>query len=183
MSGELEGKKVAFLATNGYEDAELSSPWEALEAVGATLTMVSPESGSIKGKNGHQQSVDASPSQVQASDFDALVLPGGVVNADHLRTDDASVAFAKGFFEEHKPVAAICHAPWTLIEAGVVDGRRMTSYHSLKTDLRNAGADWVDEEVVVDHGLVTSRTPADLAAFNAKTVEEIGEGKDQDQTV
>ena len=114
---------------------------------------------------------------------DALVLPGGVVNADHLRMDQPSVAFAKAFFEQHKPVAAICHAPWTLIEAGVVDGRRMTSYSSLQTDLRNAGAEWVDEEVVVDQGLVTSRTPDDLPAFNAKTIEEFGEGKHEGQTV
>lgn len=182
MSDELTGKKVAFLATNGFEDAELTSPWQALNDAGATLTMVSPESGSIEGKNGHEQSVDASPSQVTASDFDALVLPGGVVNADDLRTHSASVAFAKGFFQEHKPVAAICHAPWTLVEAGVVDGRRMTSYHSLATDLRNAGADWVDEEVVVDQGLITSRTPDDLPAFNAKTIEEIAEGQHQGQT-
>jgi protease I len=111
------------------------------------------------------------------------VLPGGVVNADHLRMDQPSVGFAKAFFEQHKPVAAICHAPWTLIEAGVVDGRRMTSYSSLQTDLRNAGADWVDEEVVVDQGLVTSRTPDDLPAFNAKTIEEFGEGKHEGQTV
>ncbi|MGA0566566.1 type 1 glutamine amidotransferase domain-containing protein [Rathayibacter sp. KR2-224] len=182
MSGELNGKKVAFLATNGYEDAELTSPWQALQGAGATLTMVSPEARSIKGKNGHEQTVDASPSQVRASDFDALVMPGGVVNADHLRMDEASVGFAKGFFEEHKPVAAICHAPWTLIEAGVVDGRRMTSYRSLKTDLLNAGADWVDEEVVVDQGLVTSRTPDDLPAFNAKAIEEFGEGEHEGQT-
>jgi protease I len=182
MSGELTGKKVAFLATNGFEDAELTSPWEALQAASATLTMVSPHSGSIEGEKGHKQTVDESPSQADASDFDALVLPGGVVNADHLRIDEASVVFAKAFFDQHKPVAAICHAPWTLVEAGVVDGRRMTSYRSLKTDLRNAGADWVDEEVVVDQGLVTSRTPADLAAFNAKTVEEIGEGRHRGQT-
>ncbi len=180
---ELDGVKVAFLATNGFEDAELTSPWQALSEAGAALTLVSPEQGSITGEHGHTQRVDAAPADVQAAEFDALVLPGGVVNADHLRIDQPSVAFTRAFFEQHKPVGAICHAPWILIEAGVVDGRRLTSYASLKTDLRNAGADWVDEEVVVDQGLVTSRTPDDLPAFDAKVVEEIGEGRHAGQTV
>jgi len=179
---QLNGKRVAFLATNGFEDSELTSPWQAVTEAGAVATMVAPEEGSVEGKNGHTQKVDLRSSEADASSFDALVLPGGVVNADDLRMDAASVAFAKAFFEQHKPVGAICHAGWTLIEAGVVDGRTMTSYPSLKTDLRNAGAEWVDEEVVVDAGLVTSRTPDDLPAFNAKVVEEIAEGRHEAQT-
>lgn len=178
----LTGKNVAFLATNGFEDSELTSPWQAVTDAGASAVMVSPESDSIEGKNGHTQPVDLAAAHARADDFDALVLPGGVVNGDHLRMDDASIAFAKAFFEQHKPVGAICHAAWILVEADVVDGRTMTSYPSLQTDLRNAGADWVDEEVVVDAGFVTSRNPGDLPAFNAKLVEEIGEGTHRDQT-
>jgi protease I len=173
---ELSGKRVAFLLTNGYEDSELTSPWEAVAAAGGTPVLVSPASGSVTGKNGHRQPVDTSVADADAADFDSLVLPGGVVNADHLRMDQDAVAFTKDFFAAHKPVAAICHAPWILIEAGVAEGRKLTSYPSLTTDLRNAGADWVDEEVVVDQGLVTSRTPDDLPAFNTKVVEEIAEG-------
>ena len=180
---DLNGKRIAFLATDGYEDSELTSPWKAVTDAGATATMVSPDSDSITGKNGHSQPVDVVTTAADPNQFDALVLPGGVVNADHLRMDEAAVAFAREFFAQHKPVAAICHAAWTLIEAGVVDGRTMTSYPSLKTDLRNAGAEWVDEEVVVDDGLVTSRTPDDLPAFNAKVVEEISEGAHAGQTV
>jgi len=178
----LTGKSVAFLATNGFEDSELTSPWQAVTDAGASAVMVSPESGTIEGKKGHTQSVDVAAGDAKAEDYDALVLPGGVVNGDHLRMDDASIAFAKAFFAQHKPVGAICHAAWILVEADVVNGRRMTSYPSLQTDLRNAGADWVDEEVVVDAGFVTSRNPGDLPAFNAKLVEEIGEGAHRDQT-
>ena len=178
----LSGKKVAFLATNGYEDSELTSPWQAVTDAGATAVMVAPEAGQIEGKNGHRQSVDATTADVSAADFDALVLPGGVVNADHLRLDRAAVTFTRDFFEQHKPVAAICHAPWILAEAGVLEGRTITSYPSLKTDLVNAGAEWVDEEVVVDAGLVSSRTPDDLPAFNTKAVEEIAEGTHAEQT-
>jgi len=178
----LSGKKVAFLATNGYEDSELTSPWQAVTDAGATAVMVAPEAGQIEGKNGHRQPVDATTADVSAADFDALVLPGGVVNADHLRLDRAAVTFTRDFFEQHKPVAAICHAPWILAEAGVLEGRTITSYPSLKTDLVNAGAEWVDEEVVVDAGLVSSRTPDDLPAFNAKAVEEIAEGTHAEQT-
>lgn len=178
----LTGKKVAFVATNGFEDSELTSPWQAVTDAGAQAVLIAPETGTIEGKNGHTQQVDAITTEVEASDFDALVLPGGVVNADHLRLDQGAVAFSRGFFEQHKPVGVICHGAWTLIEAGVVDGRTMTSYPSLQTDLRNAGATWVDEEVVVDSGLVTSRTPDDLPAFNAKVVEEIAEGAHADQT-
>ena len=183
MTESLTGKRVAFLATDGYEDSELTSPWQAVTDAGATAVLVSPANEAITGKNGHTQTVDVASDAAAASDFDALVLPGGVVNADHLRMDEASVAFTRAFFADHKPVAAICHAAWTLIEAGVVDGRRVTSYPSLKTDLRNAGAEWVDEEVVVDAGLVTSRTPDDLPAFDAKVVEEIAEGRHAGQTV
>ncbi|MDT0158484.1 type 1 glutamine amidotransferase domain-containing protein [Microbacterium sp. ARD32] len=173
--------RVAFLATNGYEDSELTSPWDAVTGAGATATMISPESDGITGKNGHVQNVDLLAADASADDFDALVLPGGVVNADHLRLDRASIDFARAFFEQHKPVGVICHGSWILIEAGVVDGRTMTSYPSLATDLRNAGAAWVDEEVVVDAGLVSSRTPDDLPAFCAKVIEEIDEGRHRQQ--
>jgi len=179
---DLTGKRVAFLATDGYEDSELTSPWEAVTGAGASAVLIAPESGSIEGKKGHTQTVDLVSSEADAGDFDALVLPGGVVNADHLRLDDAAVAFTRAFFAQHKPVAAICHAAWILAEADVLDGRTLTSYPSLKTDLVNAGADWVDEEVVVDQGLVSSRTPDDLPAFNAKVIEEIAEGAHAGQT-
>ncbi|MBA8815370.1 protease I [Microbacterium halimionae] len=180
---KLTGKKIAFLLTDGFEDSELTSPWNAVSDAGAAPTLVSPASGAVTGKNGHTQDVDSAVTTVNASEFDALVLPGGVVNADHLRMDEASAAFARDFFAQHKPVGVICHGAWLLIEAGVVDGRKMTSYPSLRTDLKNAGVDWVDEEVVVDSGLVSSRTPDDLPAFNAKVIEEVAEGAHQAQTV
>lgn len=173
---ELNGKNVAFLLTDGFEDSELTSPWSAVTEAGARAQLVSPADQKVTGKNGHAQTVDQTVGQADASAFDALVLPGGVVNADHLRMDQDAVAFAKAFFEAQKPVAVICHGAWILIEADVVRDRKITSYPSLRTDLRNAGAIWVDEEVVVDEGLVSSRTPDDLPAFNAKTVEEIAEG-------
>jgi protease I len=179
---EIKGKRVAFLATDGFEDSELTAPWEAVEKSGGTAVMVAPDSGAITGKNGHSQPVDLVVGDADAARFDALVLPGGVVNADQLRMDSDAVAFARAFFAQGKPVGAICHAAWTLIEGGVVDGRTMTSYPSLKTDLVNAGAEWVDEEVVVDAGFVTSRTPDDLPAFCAKVVEEISEGAHAEQT-
>lgn len=178
----LTGKKIAFLATNGFEDSELTSPWKAVTDAGATAILVAPGSGSIEGKNGHSQPVDAVSGDAEASDFDGLVLPGGVVNADHLRMDDASVAFVRDVFAQHKPVGVICHGAWILTEADLVRDRTLTSYPSLKTDLRNAGAEWVDKEVVVDQGLVSSRTPDDLAAFNAKIVEEFAEGRHAGQT-
>lgn len=181
MTG-ISGRKIAFLLTDGYEDSELTSPWEAVVAAGAEATLVAPEDGSVTGKNGHEQGVDLVIADAEASEFDALVLPGGVVNADHLRMDDDAVGFTRGFFEQQKPVAVICHGAWILIEADVVDGRRITSYPSLRTDLRNAGAVWVDEEVVVDQGLVSSRTPEDLPAFNAKLLEEVAEGAHAGQT-
>ncbi|WP_309103564.1 type 1 glutamine amidotransferase domain-containing protein [Microbacterium sp.] len=179
---KLTDKRVAFLATDGYEDSELTSPWEALTGAGAAATMVSPTADEVTGKNGHVQTVDLPAAGASADDFDALVLPGGVVNADHLRMDEDAVRFARSFFEQHKPVGVICHGAWILIEAGVVEGRTLTSYPSLATDLRNAGAAWVDEEVVVDQGLVSSRTPDDLPAFNAKVIEEVAEGRHEGQT-
>jgi protease I len=178
----LTGKKVAFLMTNGFEDSEFTSPWEAVTEHGAEAVLVSPESGTLTGKNGHEASVDLSASEANADDYDGLVLPGGVVNGDKLRMDEAAVQFARAFFEAGKPVGVICHGGWILTDADVVRGRTMTSYPSLKTDLRNAGAEWVDEEVVVDNGLVSSRTPKDLPAFNAKLVEEIAEGRHEQQT-
>lgn len=178
MTDNLTGVRVAFLATDGYEDSELTSPWNAVTESGASATMVAPGDGdAVTGKNGHSQPVDLASDAASGADFDALVLPGGVVNADHLRMDHASVAFVRTFFEEHKPVGVICHGAWILAEAGVLNGRMLTSYASLQTDLRNAGATWVDEEVVVDQGLVSSRTPDDLPAFNAKVVEEFAEGR------
>jgi protease I len=172
----ITGKKVAFVLTDGYEDSELTSPWEAVQAAGGEPTLVSPKEGQVEGKKGHAQTVDASVKTADASDFDALVLPGGVVNADHLRMDEDAVRLVRGFVEAGKPIGVICHGAWILIEAGAVDGRTITSYPSLKTDLQNAGANWVDREVVTDKGLVSSRKPDDLPAFNAKIVEEVAEG-------
>ncbi len=173
----LTGTTVAFLATNGFEDSELTSPWQAVSEHGAQPVLVSPEQGSIIGKNGHEQAVDEAVAGADAGRFDALVLPGGVANGDKLRMSEDAVRFARAFFEQGKPVGVICHGGWILTDADVVRGRTLTSYPSLRTDLRNAGATWVDEEVVVDSGLVSSRTPDDLPAFNAKLVEEIGEGR------
>jgi len=187
MSDELKGKKVAFLATNGFEYSELTQPWEQIKGAGAEVELISLESGSIQGESGGQPKgdplpVDKTVDQVSAGDYNALVLPGGLGNPDTLRTNDTAVQFVRDFFAQHKPVAAICHAAWTLIEAGVVDGRTMTSFPSIKTDLENAGATWVDREVVCDQALVTSRTPDDLDVFCAKAIEEIAEGKHEEQT-
>ncbi|MCR2784420.1 MULTISPECIES: type 1 glutamine amidotransferase domain-containing protein [unclassified Microbacterium] len=179
---DITGKRVAFLLTDGFEDSELTAPWQAVTDAGATAVLVSPATGSIAGKNGHEQDVDLPVADASAAEFDALVLPGGVVNADHLRMDEKAVAFARDFFVQHKPVGVICHGAWILADAAVLDGRIITSYPSLKTDLRNAGATWLDEEVVVDAGLVSSRTPDDLPAFTAKVVEEIAEGAHSGQT-
>lgn len=178
----LADKTIAFLATDGYEDSELTSPWQAVTDAGARAVLIAPKTGSIEGKKGHSQTVDLAVADADPADYDALVLPGGVVNADHLRMDATAVAFGRAFFDQHKPVGAICHAAWLLVEADVVQGRTLTSYPSLKTDLRNAGATWVDEEVHVDEGLVSSRTPDDLPAFNAKVIEEVAEGKHAGQT-
>lgn len=177
---DLSNKKVAILTEEGFEQVELTSPKAALEAAGATVHIVSPKTGKIKAwdkdKWGIEVDVDKNLSDVSPDDYDALVLPGGVLNPDKLRQNKDAVAFASAFLDEGKPLAAICHGPQLLIETNMLKGRRLTSYPSLQTDLKNAGADWVDEEVVTDHGLVTSRTPADLEAFNKKTIEEIAEG-------
>jgi protease I len=170
MSDELSGKKVAMVVANGFEQVELTEPKRALEEAGAAVSIVSPESGKVRGWK-FTEWEDA-----KADDFDALVLPGGVLNPDKLRTNEWALQFVRAFFESGKPVAAICHGPWTLIDAGVVKKRTMTSYPSIRTDLKNAGAKWVDKEVVVDNGLVTSRSPDDLPAFNRKVIEEIAEG-------
>ena len=180
----LSNKKVAILTEEGFEQIELTSPMEALQAAGATVHVISPKSGQIKAWNhtdwGIEIKVDKPLNEVSPDDYDALVLPGGVLNPDKLRTNKDAVAFASAFLDEGKPVAAICHGPQTLIETGMLRGRKMTSYPALQTDLKNAGVEWVDEEVVVDNGLVTSRTPDDLDAFNRKTIEEIAEGVHQE---
>jgi protease I len=186
MAEELSGKKVAFLvATEGIEQVELTEPRKALEEAGAETVLVAPEAGEVQAFDHLDKAdrfpVDVTASEANAADYDGLVLPGGVANPDNLRTDEDAVAFVRAFIEAGKPVAAICHAPWTLIEAGVVKGRKLTSWPSLQTDLRNAGAEWVDEEVVVDSGLVTSRKPDDIPAFNAKAIEEIAEGVHSEQ--
>ena len=181
MTENISGKRVAFVMTDGFEEIELTSPWEAVKNAGGTPVLIAPEAGEVQGFNHDTKSdtfpVDLTLADAKVADFDALVLPGGVLNADALRVDESAQAFARGFFEAQKPVAAICHAAWLLIEADVVSGRELTSYPTLKTDLVNAGATWVDEEVVVDQGFVTSRSPEDLTAFNAKVVEEIWEGE------
>jgi protease I len=187
MAEELKGKKVAFLATDGYEESELKKPWQAIQDAGAETTLVSLEEGEITALNekelkpGATHPVDQTVEEASAGDFDALVLPGGVMNPDKLRADENAVQFVQEFFEQGKPVGAICHGPWTLVEAGVVRGRTLTSFPSIQTDIRNAGGTWVDEEVHVDQGLVTSRQPDDIPAFNAKLIEEIGEGRHEEQ--
>lgn len=182
---KLLDKKVAILATDGFEQVELSKPWEALGKEGAELHLVSLEAGNIQGfhhtDKGDEFKVDKVIDDVSASDYDGLVLPGGVHNPDALRMSKDAMAFVKEFFEQKKPVAAICHGPWALVETGVVKGRKVTSWPSLKTDIENAGGTWVDEEVVVDNGLTTSRNPDDLPAFCAKTIEELREGKHSKQ--
>ncbi|MCK8479730.1 type 1 glutamine amidotransferase domain-containing protein [Psychroserpens algicola] len=182
----LEGKTVAILATNGFEESELESPMNALKEAGAHVDIVSESSGEIKswadGNWSKAYTVDKTLDQVSESDYNALVLPGGVINPDQLRRNETAIRFVKSFFANKKPVAAICHAPWILAEADVLQGRKVTSFNSIKRDLVNAGAKWEDSEVVVDEGLITSRNPNDLPAFNAKLVEEVYEGKHQMQT-
>lgn len=173
----LTGTRVAFLLTNDFEDSELTDPWEALTDAGASPELVSPTSGTVTGKKGHTQQVDLSTAAADAADFDALVLPGGVGNADALRLDRDAVAFVRAFFDQEKPVSVICHGAWILADADVLAGRTLTSFPSLRTDLVNAGATWVDEEVVIDRGLVSSRTPDDLPAFDTRTIEEIGRAR------
>jgi protease I len=183
--GQLDNKKVAFLATDGVEQVELTEPWKKVEQEGGTPELISLESGEIQGFNhldkGDKFGVDRTVDEASESDYDALVLPGGVANPDFLRMDDKAVSFARSFFEAGKPVAVICHGPWTLVEADVVRDRTITSWPSLRTDILNAGGNWVDEEIVVDHGLVSSRRPDDLPAFCAKMVEEIAEGVHEQQ--
>jgi protease I len=181
----LQSKKIAILVTDGFEQVELTEPRKALDAAGAITHIVSPKEDRVKGWQftdwGDEFEVDVPLDRANPADYDGLLLPGGQINPDKLRADDKAVTFVRRFFEEHKPVAAICHGPWLLVEAGVVRGRTVTSYHSIKTDLKNAGANWVDKEVVVDNGLVTSRNPNDLPAFNRKMVEEFAEGKHEKQ--
>ena len=182
---KLNHHTVAILATNGFEQSELVKPLEALKAEGAEVHIVSPEDGDIRGWDeddwGDSVSVDRRLQDVKASDYDALVLPGGQINPDILRTNAAAVAFIKDIFDAKKPVAAICHAPWLLAEAGIAKGRKLTSFHSIRTDMENAGAHWEDSTVVVDEGLVTSRNPDDLPAFCDKIIEEIWEGRHEDR--
>jgi protease I len=181
----LSGKRVAILATDGVEQVELTEPRKALDAAGANTKVVSPKSGSIKGWNidnwGNEIKVDIALDRTSPDDFDALMLPGGVMNPDTLRMNENAVNFVRAFFEAGKPVASICHGPWMLVEADVVHGRNMTSWPSLRTDLRNAGANWTDSEVIVDHGLVTSRKPDDIPAFSRKMIEEFAEGVHEEQ--
>lgn len=181
----LQGRRVAFLATNGVEESELAQPWEAIEAAGATPTLVSLEPGEIRstthGEPGRTFHVDRLVADVKEQDFDALVLPGGVKNPDTLRMNPEAVNFVRSFMERDKPVAAICHGPWLLVEANAVRGRTLTSYPSLRTDITNAGGDWVDRQVEVDQRLVTSRRPADLAAFNSAMIATLAEAIDERQ--
>lgn len=185
MSDSLKNKRVAILATDGVEQVELLEPRKALKEAGATTEVVSPKSGKIKGWDhtewGEKIPVDTELKNADPAQYDALLLPGGVMNPDHLRQDPDAVQFVKAFFEAGKPVAAICHGPWLLVEAGVVRGRKLTSWPSLQTDIRNAGGQWTDQEVVTDQGLVTSRKPADIPAFNKKMIEEFGEGRHKAQ--
>lgn len=186
MADKLNGKRIAFLvAPEGTEQVELTEPWKAVEDEGATPELISTESGEVQAFNhldkGDTFKVAHTVDEASPADYDALVLPGGVANPDFLRMDDKAVAFVRGFFEQAKPVGVICHGPWTLVEADVLRGRTITSWPSLQTDIRNAGGNWVDEEVVVDEGLVSSRNPDDLPAFCAKIVEEFCEGEHEGQ--
>lgn len=178
MSTSLNQISVAFLATNGVEESELSKPWQALKDAGAKVTLVSLEPGEIQAEKANEKTkkfkVDKTIGDVKAEEFDALVLPGGLGNPDTLRSNSEAVKFVRDFCAQRKPISAICHGPWLLAEADVLKGRKVTSYQSIKTDLKNAGATWVDEEVVEDHGLITSRSPEDLDAFCEKTIELIG---------
>lgn len=180
MSGKLDGKRIAILVDSGFEQVELTDPRKALEEAGARADLISPQKDRVRAAKhddpGDWFDVDVRLDQANPDDYDALHLPGGVANPDKLRINPTAVKFVRRFFEQHKPVAVICHGPWTLIDAGVVRGRKITSWPSLQTDLRNAGANWVDQQVVADNGLVSSRKPDDLPAFNRKMIEEFAEG-------
>jgi protease I len=181
MSDKLKGKRVAILATDGVEQVELLEPKKALEEAGAMTEVISPKDGKIKGWNhtewGQEIPVNVNLKSADHNSYDALLLPGGVMNPDYLRMEPSAVQFVKSFFDSGKPVGAICHGPWLLVEADVIRGRKLTSWPSLRTDIRNAGGEWTDQEVVTDHGLVTSRKPADIPAFNRKIIEEFAEGR------
>jgi protease I len=185
VADKLQGKRVAFLATDMVEQVELTEPWQAVKDEGAEVELISLEDGQIQGFNHYDKAdefkVDRTVEEARADDYDALVIPGGVGNPDTMRTDENAVQLVRDFFEQGKPVGVICHGPWMLVEAGVVRGRKVTSWPSLQTDIRNAGGNWVDEEVVVDQGLVTSRKPDDLPAFNKKIIEEFAEGQHEQQ--
>ena len=180
MADKLSGKKVAILAADGFEEVELTKPRKALDDAGAKTSVVSLKSGKIQGMNhadkGASVAVDVTLADAKPQEFDALLIPGGLMNPDTLRSTDEALEFVRHFFRQGKPVAAICHAPWVLIDAEVVSGRTITSWPAIKTDVRNAGANWVDQDVVVDNGLVTSRKPDDIPAFNEKMIEEFAEG-------
>ena len=181
MARKLDGKKVAILVTDGFEQVELTKPREALDQAGAETKIVSLKSGKIQGMNhadkGNKFDVDLTLDEARPEEFDALMIPGGLMNPDALRSNGDALEFTRHFFREGKPVAAICHGPWVLIDAGVVRGRMLTSWPAIKTDVKNAGGKWINEEVVVDNGLVTSRKPDDIPAFNKKMIEEFGEGR------
>jgi protease I len=187
MKERLKGKRVAILVADGFEQVELTGPRQALENAGAETAIISPADKTVRAwdhtKWGKNFRVDTPLRKAKPADYDALLLPGGVMNPDKLRMDEKAVAFVRSFVDEGKPIAAICHGPWTLIETDAVEGRRLTSWPSLKTDLRNAGADWVDEPVVADHGLVTSRKPDDIPAFNRKLIEEFASARQEEELV
>ena len=181
MNYQVKGKHVAILATHGFEESELTEPMKALKDAGATVHVVSPETGEIQGfkhfEKGMKVKVDKLLDNTRTANYDALVLPGGLFNPDKLRVNEKALELVRGFVREGKPIAAICHGPWILADAGALKGRKVTSVPSIRKDMENAGAQWVDEQVVVDNGIITSRTPKDLKAFNAKLIEEIGEGQ------